>query len=148
MRRAAYRPTYPPPTTRILGRSVVLMASSIHPPPGGRSCAPSQAYVRCLLHSAARVTEVMAPPRNHGVGPTVVKAARAAGQGLRRVSAGVRRRASAHPRGQPRNHSARAHWSPVWPHGPKTPPSWGDFLVKNFTKFLANIPPRGPGSPL
>ncbi|EPY92778.1 hypothetical protein K530_51515 [Streptomyces noursei CCRC 11814] len=37
MRRAAYRPTYPPPTTRILGRSVVLMQSSIHPHLGGRS---------------------------------------------------------------------------------------------------------------
>src|SRR4051794_3521181 len=60
MRRAAYRPTYPPPTTRILGRSVVLMPSSIHLPQGGTSCAPSQAPAGGVLSSAARLIQAMA----------------------------------------------------------------------------------------
>lgn len=64
MRRAAYRPTYPPPTTRILGRSVVLMATSIHLLGGGTSCAPSQGQRAPLLHCAARMTEVTPPQGN------------------------------------------------------------------------------------
>src|SRR5688500_16691575 len=59
MRRAAYRPTYPPPTTRILGRSVVLMPSSIHPLEGGSSCAPSQAPSHPLLHCPARIPRTL-----------------------------------------------------------------------------------------